>query len=356
VDMTDDYVTDCGSGAPSDMVYAFTTTAPQDVRISAVSDSGDTMSFSVQSTCGASTSQVRCTRGRPATSTLHELPAGSWFIVVEGSSLREVDFTLNVEIAPPTPASVGDSCATAIPLVLGTNTLGTLADKEDDLSTTCSVFLKDAVYSYTLTERSNVSITVDGGTSFMYQSVRTTCDDSATKLRCTSGFPSAVRLLDQAPGTYFVIVESSSGTGFNILVEASAPTPVTVVTGNENCTTAHPVTLAGGLFAGDTTTMLSDIGASCGGGAGSNDAVFVLTLGAVTRVVASTEGSAFDTVLHLHQGTCTSGADVHCDDDGGAGTSSRIDTSLNAGTWYIVVDGFGTGSAGAYLLDLQVGP
>ena len=79
------------------------------------------------------------------------------------------------------------------------------------------------------------------------------------------------------------------------------------VSGNENCTTAYAVPSTGGLFRGDTTTALNDYETrSCGSGAASNDVVFRVDLIERQRVTASTDGSSFDTVLHLHSGECMS--------------------------------------------------
>jgi hypothetical protein len=77
-------------------------------------------------------------------------------------------------------------------------------------------------------------------------------------------------------------------------------------------------------------------------------------LAAPATVRASTEGSAFDTVLHHHQGTCQSTFEVGCDDDGGPAGTSVLVRSLQAGTHYFVVDGFGGASSGAYVLELVI--
>ena len=355
VDVMDDLSMSCGFGAAPDLVYSFTTTAIRDVRIGLLSTTGETMNFTVRSDCTDSATELRCVRGSPAGTTLHELPVGTWFIIVEGPSFREVDFTLDVEFLPPTPPAMGDTCATAIPLTLGTTTLGTLSDKEDDHDISCGFYYRDAVYSFEITDRSDVSVTVDGGGTFMYSSIRTDCLDGGTQLRCVSGNPSRARLRDLPAGTYYVIAESFRGTGFNITVDATPPMPVTPVTGNDTCTSAHVVPVTGGLFSGDTTGMVNDYETvSCGSMARSPDAVFSLTLTAMKRVLASTDGSSFDSVLHVHQTACASGAEMFCDDDGGDGVSSLIERTFGPGTWYFVVDGFGTSASGAYQFEVLV--
>lgn len=356
VDVEDDLATGCGFGAAPDLVYSFTTTEEQNVRIGLLSSSGDTMNFSVRADCADSSTELRCVRGNPAGATLHELPAGTYYIVAEGPSFEEVDFQLDVDFLAPSPPPDGDTCDNPIALDLDTETLGTLSGMQDDHAVSCGFFYQDAVYSFTLTERRDVTVIVDGGGTFMYTSIRTDCADGSTQLRCTSGNPSRSRLRDLAAGTYYIITESYRGTSFNITVETSPPTTVTPVSGNDNCATAYVLPAAGGLFSGDTTTMLNDYTTSlCGAGASSRDAVFRLDLAATKRVVASTDGSAFDTVLHVHEGSCTSGGERYCDDDSGDGSrTSLIDRTLDAGRWYFVVDGWGSSSAGSYLFEVMV--
>ncbi len=355
LDVSDDLMMSCGFSGQADLVYSFTTTETQDVRVNLVSDTSDTMNFAIRSTCSDDASTLRCSRGAPAGSTVHELPAGSYYLIIEGPSFREVDYTLDVEFLAPTPAAEGDVCASAIPLTLGTMELGTLSDKEDDIDVSCGFYYRDAVYSFTTTSRQDVTVTVDGGGTYMYVAVQGTCGDDSTQLRCTSGNPSRARLRDLAPGTYYVIVESFRGTSFNITVDATAPTMVTPVTGNDDCASAYTVPPTGGLFTGNTSGLMNDYETSlCGAMARAPDAAFSLTLTTPKRVVANTDGSSFDTVLHVHEPMCVSMSERYCDDDGGDGSASLIDQMLTAGTWYFVVDGFGTASAGDYTFEVQV--
>ncbi len=357
VDVADDFMTSCGYALQPDLVYSFTTTSPQDVRISLVSTTGDTMAFEVRRTCTDSSSTMRCSSAAPAGSTLHTLPAGTYYLIIEGPSFREVDYSLDVEFLPPTPVPHGDTCSDPILLTSGVRTLGTLSDKEDDLTTTCGFSYRDAVYDFTIGARSDVAITVDAGGTYMAQSVRPTCTDSATQLRCTTGTPSRARLRDLAAGTYYVIVESYRGTGFNITLDVTPPTTTTPVSGNDNCFAPYLVPSTGGLFTGSTVGLSNDYETGlggCGSGAVGPDAAFELDLTARKRVIASTEGSDFDTVLHVHSAGCATGGQRFCDDDTGDGLTSFIDQVLDPGTWFFIVDGRGATAAGNYYFEVQV--
>ncbi len=72
-------------------------------------------------------------------------------------------------------------------------------------------------------------------------------------------------------------------------------------------------------------------------------------------MVLETTGASYDTVLHLHSGSCA-GTEVVCDDDSGSGTLSRITTTLDAGTYYVIVDGFGSTNQGAGTLQATITP
>lgn len=352
VEVRDDLTIGCGFSGSPDLVYTFTTTTEQDVRVTAQSTTGESMAWEIRSTCTDATSALRCVYGGPATGRVYRLPAGTYFVVVEGPSYRDVDFMLTVELLTPSDPPAGDLCSDPIPLTVGTAYTGSFLDMQDDIDVSCGFRYRDVAHSFTLPSASDVTIELDGGT-FANMSLRGTCDDGASQLICVSGDPARTRLRGLGAGTYYVIAESSSGSSYTLRVDAAPPTMVVPVSGNDTCATAHVVPAAGGLFTGNTTGLVNDYTAVCGSGAGSPDAAFELTLTGRSRVVASTEGSSYDTVLHIHRDPCTS-AELHCDDDGGAGVTSLLDRVLDAGTYYIVVDGFGTGSTGSYVLDVTV--
>lgn len=358
VEAADDLTTSCGFGGSPDLVYTFTTTAPQNVRISALEATGQSMAYSIRTDCAMVSTEMRCDYGNPAEGTFHQLPAGTYFLVVEGPARVDVDFTLDVMFLPPTPPLRGDTCSA--PIILTPNGIpvsGTFVGMENDHDVSCGYYYRDVVYQFTLGAASDLTVTFDAG-MFANVSLRPTCDLGATQIRCTDGNPVRQRIRNVAGGTYYLIVESSRGAGFTVSVNATTPpTSPVVVSGNDTCAGAYPIPAGGGLFSGTTATLTNAVDRTrCGGGAASNDAAFVLTLASRSRVVASTDGSSFDTVLHVHRAMCVSGAEIACDDDGGAAFTSLIDMMFDPGTYYIIVDGFGATSAGNYLLEVLVTP
>ena len=80
------------------------------------------------------------------------------------------------------------------------------------------------------------------------------------------------------------------------------------------------------------------------GGNGPQKA-FRFTLNRRRRVQFWTYGG-HDTVLHIRRSNdCSQPENLYCDDDAGHGVNSYIGATLDAGTYYLIVDGY-YGSAG----------
>jgi hypothetical protein len=374
VDVGDEEVVPCGFAGANDLLYQFTTAELHDVEISALSQTGERMNLELRSVCEDTRSALRCLSDAPARARVHELPAGTYYLVVESSPSREVDFSLDIAFLDPTPAPPGDGCGNPLPVTLGALEPGSLAQRQDliavecgcrpeESSTGCRSFLEDVVYEVQLDQPGDLGILINGGASPMSFDVRAVCGESASQLTCGNATlaPRRVRNLDA--GSYYLIVESPDAASFTLLVEALPRTVPLSVHGNETCGTAFVVPPEGGLFTGDTLTMLNTYeAATCGGGARSNDAVYSLTLASESRVEASLEAT-FDTVLYRFTDTgalaesCVSDAESNCNDDGGQGsTDSLLSEVLGAGTYYYVVDGFNDNNEGAYLLEMTVTP
>jgi hypothetical protein len=101
---------------------------------------------------------------------------------------------------------------------------------------------------------------------------------------------------------------------------------------------------------GTTVGAGNDLRGTCGG-AGAPELAFSWTAPRTARYIFSTAGSSYDTVLYLRNGGC-GGAEIRCNDNAGAGITSRITRDLTAGTRVIVVvDGAGV-SAGSFVLNI----
>lgn len=111
-----------------------------------------------------------------------------------------------------------------------------------------------------------------------------------------------------------------------------------------------------GVYEGTTTDAPRQQTATCGGSAGSSEEVYQLDLAVDSNVVLNTDGSDFDTVLHMRSGSCDDGEEIGCNDDGGADNQSALTGDLMAGTYFIFVDGFSNGASGPYTLNVSITP
>lgn len=359
VDLHDDLMLSCNASAATDLVYQITLAAESNLTITLASPDGRYMNWSLRPTCGSSVGEVRCESGAPADSTLHQLPAGTYFIVIEGPSYVEVDYTLAVEVGPSTPRVMGDLCSNPIPLTLGTPYMGTMSGAEDDLVTSCGYNYRDLVHSFTLTAPSDVAITVDGGSAYLNASLRTACANASSQLRCVTGAPINSHLRAVPAGDYFVIVEGARVGSYTLTVTATTPPTVpTPASGNDVCGGAVAIPATGGFWTGTTIGMINNYSpVRCGTGEPANDVAFRLDLSTRSRVTANTEGSAFDTLLYRMLNTCVSGMEVVCDDDGGGGGgASQLSEMLEPGTYFYIIDGFSTAAAGVYQFQVFVTP
>lgn len=106
----------------------------------------------------------------------------------------------------------------------------------------------------------------------------------------------------------------------------------------------------------DGTTGFSTIVSPCGGGGNAPAIVYQLSLTEPKVLVASTDGSAIDTVIDIRGSNCLDAAsEIACSDDIDAdNTGSSLTRSLPAGNYYLIVEGHDSSETGAYELDVDL--
>jgi hypothetical protein len=120
----------------------------------------------------------------------------------------------------------------------------------------------------------------------------------------------------------------------------------------DRCANAETVTAASQTLSSTLAGYAADGRGTCGGEGPERSYTF--TLDRRTRVIARTSG--FDTVLYLRAGGCD-GAERGCNDDIDTDTDrgSRLDLTLDAGTYILFVDAYDA-SVGTYSLQLTFEP
>lgn len=358
VDATDDAATSCGGVGLSDLLFAFTVPGPErsnvDVTVNSDSESYRELTVAAASTCGDALTELRCSQGQRNRLRLYDLEPGTYYVTVEADEGFEPDFTIRADFSTGTPPPAGDTCSTALPIAMGEPILGSLDGFQDDAETSCGFDYADTVYALVLEGPADVLVEVDSST-YLSVALQTECGVRDTELRCVSGTMNSPRFRALGPGTYYLVIESSRAAAFSLVVALEPASDITTVSGNDVCSTAYEVPETGGVFTGSMGPLLPDLRTSmCGFMASGKDCAFRLELSTTKVVRASTEGSSFDTVLHLHTTSCASGLETACDDDSGDGNTSVLERTLAPGTYFFIVDAYSSSVTTDYIFELSV--
>lgn len=171
----------------------------------------------------------------------------------------------------------------------------------------------------------------------------------------------AARVCAESTGFHTAVVEMTEGEGAYLVSSWSGATgggggfsgPM-VASGSGGGTCGAPIDLAfGEPLTGDTTGGPNVTQAPCAQG-DSPERVHRFELEQRAQVAISLQ-STFDGALYLLRTCGDVSTMLDCNDDAPDTTHSRIDTTLEPGTYYLVVDGYGT-EAGSYTLEASITP
>lgn len=365
---TNDTTGTCASGVGGDVVYSFTTTSTLDLRAT-VTTANSLYRPAVYVRSSSCTGSERVcaaslTAGGSAQLVSAALPAGTWFLWVDGVSGTAGAFTLTTTLTPPVP---GDSCSNPVVLTLtpdgGTvTTSGDTSQLLNDMTPSCASGVGgDAVYSFTTTQPGDLRLSVTP-TSLGYQPVVTVRSSSClgTERGCAAapsfGSPANLLIGGITAGTYFIWVDGSSGTAgqYTLSATLTAPTP------GDGC--LAPKLLAFGadggtiIETGDTSALFNDASGSCASGL-SGDAVYQITTTTMLdlRATATSTSPGYRPALSLRNASCT-GTERTCNGAPGLGNSTSVAAAaLPAGTYFLWVDGV-SGTSGVYSLTVTLTP
>ncbi|RMG18596.1 MAG: hypothetical protein D6729_06835 [Deltaproteobacteria bacterium] len=351
---SDDGQTLCGGDGSADVVYTFTLAQTRAVTIT-TQGALDAV-LALRSACEDPQAELLCSDVPGDVETLTAvLPAGSYWVWVDGYGGREGPFSIELSTgAPPAPPPYED-CAQGRLLdeaAGGGVESGDVAVAGDDLAASCGAAGGDAVYLLTLSAPASLDLELAGDPALSV-SVRSDCQDPATELGCAAPTPTAPATLALpylGAGTYALVVDGGGirGGAYTLTWALGSPIPPP---SNDDC--ANPVFLATPIDtqSGDTRNARDDFTSACiAPGSSAGDVVYSFTLLSPQQVTAQVQAD-FPAVLSLRGPTCEAAAERQCSD----GPSARVyEPALPAGVWLLVVDGYGDGDAGTFSLDFQV--
>ncbi|WP_437590703.1 MXAN_6577-like cysteine-rich protein [Sorangium sp. So ce1000] len=269
----------------------------------------------------------------------------SVLLVVSGYNGAQGDFTLHLDRVAPPACPLG-TIGAALPRTITGDSWGL----GDAVSTRCgSIDTPDAGYSFTAPRAGRYIFDTAGSTYDTVLELRNrscsgpviACNDNATDVETS-------RLIANltAGQTVVAIVDGiDGGSGpFTLNVTEYKPPPCPEFT----LGATFPQTVTG------TTAVMDRVSAvpsPCATGGGP-EVGYAFTAPIAALYTFDTFGSSFDTVLHVHEGTCT-GASLACNDDT-SGLQSQVRVMLDEGeTVIVVVDGYSTATSGAFKLNVS---
>ena len=366
VDTYRDYPPSCSTTTTlSDVVYYFTTTAPQDVTVS-VSPIGASATYvaAMRTTCDSAATEIGCRSGNPAQFTRRSLAAGTYYIIVSGPTTSPGNqFLLTVTIAAPTPVPPGDVCSTAVDISAGGTFTGTTVACSDDYVPSCGTTAAyvDSVYRFTLATPRDVTLALTSAAPTNYLDLRSGACGGGTAVRCVSAAAPSVFNRNIPAGDYWVLIDTSVETAHTLTATFGPPT--TACDGapliNVDYTSSSTFTYT---YSGTTAGRPADfVPVSCVSGTGP-DMAFRLVVPVRSAVTVTSTTTDFDGALYMRSSCDVASSQIDCDDDCGGTRASCLPSTmssptgtgsltLEAGTYYIIQDAYST-SSGTFTLNV----
>lgn len=360
----DNFQASCAENARSpDEVYKINVSEPSRLRVrqQSVHDGA----LHVRSSCQEQSSELGCNDDylTKETSVLTAvIGAGDAYLITDGYKPGEGgSYSFRAEIAPAQgdTSTPGSTCQNAIRIGdagAGQAPIPDTFRATDNFTGTCGgAAAPDVAYTLRVARRSSVRVAVVGAEFAGVVYIQKRCGEEGSEVRCME-FPDAASaeqprtMMDVvlAAGTYTVVVDGKTPTSFGAVTLG-----VALQTGegvDSKCSNA-PELRSGQLVTGTTVAFRDDFHATCADGTASPDTVYKFRLRRAGMVKIDLKTQGFDGALHLRRDCGDAGSELACNDDWEEDRAlSRIQTTLPAGKYYVIVDGYDTEQAGAYTL------
>ncbi|WP_438007899.1 MXAN_6577-like cysteine-rich protein [Sorangium sp. So ce321] len=335
----------CVAAGSTEMVYRFTAEKAGSYRFDTAGSSYDTaLGLLTTDICD----ELACNddRGGAEASASLRLDEGqAVFVVVSGYNGAQGDFVLSIDPLAPPECPVGTIEPTLPQTITGDTHL-----RSDAVAPSCgSIDTPDSSYTFTAPRAGRYIFDTYGSSYDTILELRSgTCSGSV--ISCSddvaAGEQSRVIANLTAGQTVVAIVDGVDGAAgpFTLNVTEYVPPPCPEFT----LGSTFPQTVTGNTAVMDRVSVIS---APCAGGGGP-EATYAFTAPAYALYTFDSFGTSFDTVLHVHDGTC-SGPSLGCNDDT-SGLQSQVKLLLDEGqTVIVVLDGYSSSASGAYTLNVR---
>lgn len=341
----------CAGSHSPDRVYALDVAQPSRVRVRMQSTHDGALYL--QSECGNPASEIECNDDFGDTQhslVTAEVAPGRYYVFADGYGQGSVgDYSITADLGPTGGGSApGDNCSAPASVTLGQPWSADSFAAADDLAGSCGgQGAPDTVHQFTVSSRSRVRAQLRDQEYPALMYLQSSC--GGAELACAGA--GAELDLTLAPGTYFLVVDGEAAGAFG---NAEVDLRVDDLTALERACRSAPMIRPGRQISGSTASSSDRFQSTCADRSQSPDLVYRLRLSRRQHVRISAEQADFDGAIYVRS-DCTSGsAEVACNDDAGDNRHSMIEVTLDAGLYYVYVDGYATGNAGAFTLDVEL--
>jgi hypothetical protein len=316
----------------------------------------------IRHACADEQSEIACADGAGSSSAVITgvFDPGSYTVFADAHDLDAAGrYSLEAEVAPTAggaTATQGDACADAIALGAPSSAVsGDTFSARDDVAGSCGgAGAPDIVYRVDVPRRSRLmaAVPVEEAPHVLIAWHR--CGDRASEIACGRRLDAVL-----APGTYYVAVDGLFEGAIGRYTLQWSLQDLTVQAGA--CLAAASL-VDGHTVAGTTNGTADKFSASCAtsdDGAGGPDRVYKVTLAARARVHFVLVAPSFDASMSIRR-TCADAsggsraAEIACVSDAPeAGQPIVIDRTLEAGTYWVVVDGRTPNDQGSFTLEYR---
>jgi hypothetical protein len=351
----------CGEGAHGpDVPFSLAVAARSRVRVRQESDDF-TPVVHVRKICDDEGSEIGCAAaegGGKSASFVGLLDPGTYTVFADAVD-HEADgrFTIAAEVGPEQGSGVpGDTCADALPLRRGEGPVhGDTFRARDDSSGSCGGSgAADVLYKLELGKRSRfVSTFTTDETAHVFV-LSKLCADRSSEIVCGSSVDETL-----AAGTYFLAVDGDAPDAFGAY---TFEWNVHDLAAQEAGCAGAAVLLDGQSVSGTTLGASNKFLPSCSGST-MGDRVYRFTMASRGRVRLSLTTPRFTGVLALRSscldpsGSAAHPVELGCNAASDDAHLAHIEANLEAGTYYVVVDGKGQAGQpgeGAFTLQAHV--
>lgn len=355
----------CADGAgAADQVYRLDVAQRSRVRIHQRSQHDGVLHL--RGSCEDASSEIGCNddfNGTSESLLTEVLDPGQYYVVSDGYSgggqSNAGDFVLTADLAPVTGGNANaDSCAAVGQLTAGQATEADTFEAADDLQGSCGgQGAPDVVFRLDVRSRSTARVFVSGAQFEGHVYIERACGNQGTEVACGAvamGAPAGQASLETVldPGTYHVVLDGRDAAAFG---RANLEVQLTDLQAIERTCRAAPLLRAGRTVNGTTAGRPNEFEATCAGNTQSGDAVYRVRLTQRQHLVVDLS-SDYDAALHLRRSCADRASELACNDDHQDQRHSRVEADLDAGTYYVIVDGFQANNAGTYSIQYTTTP